>query len=189
MDVGHFHVIRGPLSQFGYCPCTADCRSAGVLTRKNREVTTDFTITSFLTLEAQNPRFVTLKCQFFALQLNCVYANSNGVPSIEPKTSGLAREARGFVYIYDLYWEIVDSPRIEKRKTEASSYRTLLEGFPKGGMILDIGVNVGEKPDVFLRIGAKVLAIEPEGGCQTTLRGNFPNAGSHQGRLLPSGMR
>jgi FkbM family methyltransferase len=75
--------------------------------------------------------------------------------------------------IYDLYWKIRDPRRIERRRREVSFYRRLLDGFRKGDMIFDIGANVGEKTDVFLRLGAKVLAAEPDETCQRVLKEKF----------------
>ena len=40
-------------------------------------------------------------------------------------------------------------------------------------MIFDIGANVGEKADVFLRLGARVVAVEPDIRAQEILRAKF----------------
>ena len=40
-------------------------------------------------------------------------------------------------------------------------------------MIFDVGANVGDKTDVFLRLGARVVSIEPDEANQEVLRGKF----------------
>lgn len=75
--------------------------------------------------------------------------------------------------IYDLYWGIADKRRIDARHREVRFYRDLLVGFHKGDLIFDIGANVGEKTDVFLRLGARVLAVEPLETNQEILKEKF----------------
>ncbi len=38
----------------------------------------------------------------------------------------------------------------------------LLQGLPRRGLIFDIGANHGAKTDVFLRLGARVVAVDPD---------------------------
>lgn len=52
-------------------------------------------------------------------------------------------------------------------------YRKLLVGFPRGGLVYDVGANAGEKTDVFLRLGARVLAVEPDELNQRIIREKF----------------
>jgi len=40
-------------------------------------------------------------------------------------------------------------------------------------LIFDVGANVGDKTDVFLRLGARVISIEPDEANQEVLRGKF----------------
>jgi FkbM family methyltransferase len=42
-----------------------------------------------------------------------------------------------------------------------------------GSLIFDIGANQGQKTDVFLRLGARVVAVEPDPSNQLILRQNF----------------
>jgi FkbM family methyltransferase len=66
-----------------------------------------------------------------------------------------------------------------KRKTLVSSqreeefYRKLLVGLQRDDMIFDVGANVGTKTDLFLRLGARVVAVEPDDACQQLLRDRF----------------
>jgi FkbM family methyltransferase len=45
---------------------------------------------------------------------------------------------------------------------EREFYRSLLAGFRDGDLIFDIGANQGTKTDMFLRLGAKVVAVDPD---------------------------
>jgi FkbM family methyltransferase len=60
-----------------------------------------------------------------------------------------------------------------KREAEVRFYRSVLEGFRKGGLIFDIGANGGDKADLFLRLGARVIAVEPDEKNQEILAQRF----------------
>lgn len=75
--------------------------------------------------------------------------------------------------IYDLFWMVAGRDRIDLRRSEVGFYRSLLPGFRRGSLIFDVGANVGHKTDVFLRLGARVVAIEPDQACQGILRQKF----------------
>src|SRR5579875_416778 len=74
---------------------------------------------------------------------------------------------------YDLYWRFADKSTIEKRSKEMSFYRKLLCGFRKGSLIFDIGANQGVKTGIFLRLGATVVAVEPDTTNQMILREKY----------------
>lgn len=75
--------------------------------------------------------------------------------------------------VHDWYWMMADSQTLQARRTEISFYRELLDGFRKGDLIFDIGANHGFKTDLFLRLGAKVVAVEPNGYSREILSGKF----------------
>jgi FkbM family methyltransferase len=75
--------------------------------------------------------------------------------------------------VYDLYWSIADKRLIEARSREVDFYRNLLDGFRKGDLIFDVGANQGTKTDVFLRLGARVVAVEPDERNKEILREKF----------------
>ena len=75
--------------------------------------------------------------------------------------------------VYDLYWRIADKRRIEARDREVDFYRGLFNGLHEGDLVFDVGANDGTKTDVFLRLGARVLAIEPDERNQEILREKF----------------
>lgn len=76
-------------------------------------------------------------------------------------------------YAYDLYWAVTDRRVLAARSKEVAFYRGVLAGLASGDLIFDIGANCGEKADIFLRLGAKVLAIEPDASNQLTLTQRF----------------
>jgi FkbM family methyltransferase len=76
-------------------------------------------------------------------------------------------------WIYDLYWSIADRQIIDDRRRESKFYGALLQGFTRGSLVFDIGANHGYKSDIFLRLGAKVVAVEPDERCQRILEEKF----------------
>ncbi len=52
-------------------------------------------------------------------------------------------------------------------------YKRTLQGFRKGDVIFDIGANEGHKTDIFLRLGAKVIAVDPDEANQEVLKQRF----------------
>jgi len=75
--------------------------------------------------------------------------------------------------IQDLYWRMADRRWIDARRLEVEFYRKLLSGYQRGDLIFDVGANDGTKTDVFLRLGARVVGIEPDEANQEVLRAKF----------------
>jgi FkbM family methyltransferase len=75
--------------------------------------------------------------------------------------------------LYDLYWSVADRRLIHARSKELEFYRNLLGGFRRGDLIFDVGANVGDKTNVFLKLGARVVCMEPDETNQEVLRGKF----------------
>jgi FkbM family methyltransferase len=76
-------------------------------------------------------------------------------------------------WIYDFYWTLVDRRIVRDRRSELTFYRDLLDGFRQDDLIFDVGANQGYKTDIFLRLGAKVVAVEPDEVSQQTLKERF----------------
>jgi FkbM family methyltransferase len=75
--------------------------------------------------------------------------------------------------VQDLWWGLRKPELIEAGRKQVEFYRQLLRGFHKGDLIFDIGANVGEKTNAFVRFGATVVAVEPDLQNQEILRGKF----------------
>lgn len=75
--------------------------------------------------------------------------------------------------VYTLYWWFADRSLIEHDHKELNFYRNLLHGFRKGDRIFDIGANRGIKTGLFLKMGADVVAVEPDSDCQSVLRERY----------------
>jgi FkbM family methyltransferase len=65
-------------------------------------------------------------------------------------------------FAYDVYRRHKDGRPITWRSQELRFYRGLLGGATEGLLIFDVGANRGQKTDVFLRLGARVVAAEPD---------------------------
>jgi FkbM family methyltransferase len=75
--------------------------------------------------------------------------------------------------LYDLYWSVADSRMNKERSREVTFYRDLLQGFQDGDLIFDIGANHGHKTDIFLRVGARIVAVDPDEMNQEALKDKF----------------
>jgi FkbM family methyltransferase len=76
-------------------------------------------------------------------------------------------------FIYDFYWNIADRSIVARTHREIRFYRQLLNGFHPGCLIFDVGANHGSKTDVFLKLGARVVAVEPDQTNQQILKEKF----------------
>jgi FkbM family methyltransferase len=75
--------------------------------------------------------------------------------------------------IHDLYWRLAGRNWILAREKQLDFYRRLLSGLRPGDLIFDIGANEGFKTDLFLRLGARVVAVDPDETNQSILRERF----------------
>jgi FkbM family methyltransferase len=75
--------------------------------------------------------------------------------------------------LYDIYWRIVDKRIIDEKLSEVDFYLRHLVGFQPGNLFFDIGANEGYKTDIFLRMGARVVAVEPDEHAREILRKSF----------------
>jgi FkbM family methyltransferase len=80
-----------------------------------------------------------------------------------------------FSLLYDIYWRITDRKLIEDRNAEVNFFQKTLKGLKQGDLIFDVGANIGQKTDIFLRLGTRVVAVEPDKLNQEILRQSFLN--------------
>src|SRR5579863_1792126 len=64
--------------------------------------------------------------------------------------------------LYYLYWSVADRSMVEEASRELNFYGSLLGGFKRGDVVFDIGANQGAKTETFLRLGARVVAVDPD---------------------------
>jgi FkbM family methyltransferase len=76
-------------------------------------------------------------------------------------------------FLYDLYWKAADPSLLQKREEEINFFRRTLVGLGKSNLIFDIGANHGYKSDIFLRLGARVVAVDPDPANHEILRQRF----------------
>jgi FkbM family methyltransferase len=76
-------------------------------------------------------------------------------------------------WLYDAYWRIADRRLVEQHRQELAFFRKTLVGFRRGDLIFDIGANRGLKTRIFLELGARVIAVDPDASNQKTLTERF----------------
>src|SRR5437762_8863265 len=75
--------------------------------------------------------------------------------------------------LYDAYWKFADSRVANDLLAELDFYRRHLQGFRPGDLFFDIGANEGHKTNIFLRMGARVVAVDPDEHNQEVLKKSF----------------
>lgn len=82
---------------------------------------------------------------------------------------------------YDCYRFFRHGRPIRWRQNEVRFYRSLFGSLPAGALVFDVGAHRGQRTDVFLQLGARVIAIEPDPSSQRLLARRFPG-GQDSGR-------
>ena len=90
-------------------------------------------------------------------------------------------------WLYDVYWRIADRRVIEHLMAEVAFYRRYLRGFRPGDLFFDIGANEGYKTNIFLRMGARVVAVDPDEHNQRVLRKGYSMLRFPKGRVVVVG--
>jgi FkbM family methyltransferase len=88
------------------------------------------------------------------------------------KQAGVYERIKGSC-LYDAYWRVADPRLVEQRKQELAFFRNTLVGFRRNDLIFDIGANHGVKAEIFLKLGARVIAVDPDVSNQKTLTEHF----------------
>jgi len=79
---------------------------------------------------------------------------------------------RKFLRFCGLYDSVVDLKRY-LTKTQSNYINFYSNFIDKGDLCFDIGANVGRRTKVFLKLGAKVIAVEPQEHCIKVLRKKY----------------
>lgn len=75
--------------------------------------------------------------------------------------------------LYDWYWTFFDPGLLRDRTAEVDFYSKLLAGSAGERLIFDIGANRGTKTSIFLKMGARVVTVEPDPVSLARLRRRF----------------
>jgi predicted RNA methylase len=73
---------------------------------------------------------------------------------------------------YEIYLNIFYANYVRSRKKEIDFYQLVL-GSSEAKLFFDIGANGGAKADIFSRMGAKVICVEPDKSCCEILNKRF----------------
>jgi FkbM family methyltransferase len=84
--------------------------------------------------------------------------------------------------LYGVARQVMD---IHRRRQQTLKMRAFYRQFIKpNDLVFDVGANIGNRTAVFLALGARVLAIEPQADCMAHIRARFgkhPRAAFYQG--------
>ena len=75
-------------------------------------------------------------------------------------------------FVRELYASLFNRSFIDSRSNELLSYRKLTR-LSRGNLVFDVGANDGSKTAVFLKLGATVVAVDPDEKNQRILRDRF----------------
>jgi FkbM family methyltransferase len=81
--------------------------------------------------------------------------------------------------------ELVSTERRELRRVHTHALRFYRQFIPQGGLCFDIGANVGQRTALFLELGARVVAVEPQPDCAEILRRDHPEATTIEAAVGP----
>lgn len=91
------------------------------------------------------------------------------------KSTGLL-DLLHYSWLREYYYRLVHPDLIRKREREERFYRGVLKGLRSGDIIYDVGASYGSKTEVFLRLGARVVAVEPNSAAVEHLKRRFKSA-------------
>jgi FkbM family methyltransferase len=85
-----------------------------------------------------------------------------------------------FLRLYHFAKEVAD------RKLQGKRLRFYAQFVSDGDLCFDVGANLGNRTDIFLGLGARVVAVEPQERCTRRLRRKYRNNGNVV--LVPKGL-
>jgi FkbM family methyltransferase len=62
---------------------------------------------------------------------------------------------------------------IGARRRRARALRFYRQFIPSDGLCFDVGANIGDRTELFLALGARIVAVEPQAACAEVLRHRF----------------
>jgi FkbM family methyltransferase len=83
-------------------------------------------------------------------------------------------------FAYDCYRSWRYGRPIGWRQNEVVFFRSLLEASVPGALVFDVGAHRGQRTEVFLRLGASVIAVEPDPGNQRVLARRYSRRRSRE---------
>jgi FkbM family methyltransferase len=86
---------------------------------------------------------------------------------------GILRNRLKYSSIRRLYWAVAKKETLISSQREQDFYHRLLVGLRHDDLVFDVGANQGAKTDIFLRLGARVVAVEPDEACHAILQDRF----------------
>jgi FkbM family methyltransferase len=88
-------------------------------------------------------------------------------PAVEKFARELLFGSRLFPAVRSAYQRVFDREKLAARKQKLDVYAGFMT---RGDLVFDVGANVGEYSDMFLALGARVVAIEPNPACCERLK-------------------
>jgi FkbM family methyltransferase len=86
-------------------------------------------------------------------------------------------------FAYDCYRYLRNGRSIFWRRNELEFYRSLLCEHGAPALVFDVGANRGQRTGIFVELGARVVAVEPDQANQRLLARRFPVRNSRPGRV------
>lgn len=76
-------------------------------------------------------------------------------------------------------WQKYKKPSAKRKESMGRELQFYSQFIKKGDLCFDIGANIGDKTEVFLQLGAAVVAVEPQESCWRFLKRRYQNKNVH----------
>ena len=77
--------------------------------------------------------------------------------------------------LYRYYFALQQAALINQWSDEDQRRLEFYRRFVRGGLVFDIGANLGNRTKIFVRLGCRVIAVEPQRNCAAALKRAFGN--------------
>lgn len=95
----------------------------------------------------------------------------------------LGRTTARLLQSLGLYYPVTEAKDKRFRRIRTRFYRMFVK---KGDLCFDVGANLGNRTDIFLALGAKVVAVEPQKSCIRYLEKKYRN--NNDVTVIPKGL-